>query len=103
MTRISNRFGTLAATLLTSTMLVPAAAYAQEAAPAPAVEPRAYTDSDIVVTAQKRSESIQKVPISLQALSPVTLEQHQVQMLDDYVKLHAAWVADWDKTYGYRQ
>ncbi len=22
---------------------------------------------------------------------------------DDYVKLHAAWVADWDKTYGYRQ
>jgi iron(III) transport system substrate-binding protein len=22
---------------------------------------------------------------------------------DEYVKLHAAWVADWDKTYGYRQ
>ena len=22
---------------------------------------------------------------------------------DDYVKLHAAWVADWDKTFGYRQ
>jgi iron(III) transport system substrate-binding protein len=22
---------------------------------------------------------------------------------DDYVKLHAAWVADWDKIYGYRQ
>ena len=22
---------------------------------------------------------------------------------DDYVKLHAAWVAEWDKTFGYRQ
>ena len=22
---------------------------------------------------------------------------------DEYVKLHAAWVADWDKTFGYRQ
>ena len=22
---------------------------------------------------------------------------------DEYVKLHASWVADWDKTYGYRQ
>jgi iron(III) transport system substrate-binding protein len=22
---------------------------------------------------------------------------------DQYVKLHAQWVADWDKTFGYRQ
>jgi len=22
---------------------------------------------------------------------------------DQYVKLHASWVADWDKIYGYRQ
>jgi iron(III) transport system substrate-binding protein len=22
---------------------------------------------------------------------------------DDYVELHAPWVADWDKTFGYRQ
>ena len=22
---------------------------------------------------------------------------------DDYVKLHAQWVAEWDKTFGYRQ
>lgn len=42
---------------------------------------------DIVVTAQKRSESIQKVPISLQALGTATLEQHQVQSFDDYAKL----------------
>ncbi len=24
-------------------------------------------------------------------------------LIDDYVKLHAQWVADWDKIYGYRQ
>ncbi|MDE2434921.1 MAG: TonB-dependent receptor [Sphingomonadales bacterium] len=41
---------------------------------------------EIVVTAQKRSESIQKVPISLQALGAVTLEQHQVSNFDDYAK-----------------
>ena len=22
---------------------------------------------------------------------------------DEYVKLHASWVAEWDKTFGYRQ
>lgn len=44
-------------------------------------------DREIVITAQKRSESIQKVPISVQALTNATLEQHQVQSFDDYVKL----------------
>ena len=41
---------------------------------------------EIVVTAQKRAESIQHVPISLQALSPAVLEQHQVSSFDDYAK-----------------
>lgn len=44
-------------------------------------------NGDIVVTAQKRSESIQRVPISMQALSPAILSQHQVQSFDDYTKL----------------
>jgi len=44
-------------------------------------------NGEIIVTATKRSESIQNVPISMQALGAVTLEQHQVQTLDDYVKL----------------
>jgi outer membrane receptor protein involved in Fe transport len=43
--------------------------------------------AEIVVTAQKRSESIQKVPISMQALSSANLEQHQAQSFDDYTKL----------------
>jgi len=41
---------------------------------------------EIIVTAQKRAESLQKVPISIQALGAATLEQHQVQAFDDYAK-----------------
>lgn len=44
-------------------------------------------NSEIVVTATRREESIQKVPLSIQALSTATLEQHQVASLDDYSKL----------------
>jgi outer membrane receptor protein involved in Fe transport len=45
------------------------------------------TLQEVVVTAQKRSEDLQKVPISLQVLSQETLEQHQVADFDDYAKL----------------
>src|ERR1700732_18415 len=42
---------------------------------------------EVVVTAQKRSEDLQKVPISLQVLSSEKLDQLQVHDLDDYAKL----------------
>jgi iron complex outermembrane receptor protein len=41
----------------------------------------------ITVTAQKRSEDLQKVPISLAVLGQQTLEEHEVRSFDDYVKL----------------
>jgi iron complex outermembrane receptor protein len=41
---------------------------------------------EVVVTAQKRSEDVQKVPISLQVLSGQTLEQLQVKGFDDFAK-----------------
>jgi iron complex outermembrane receptor protein len=44
-------------------------------------------NGEIIVTATKRSENIQNVPISMQALGNATLAQHQVQNLDDYAKL----------------
>ena len=44
-------------------------------------------NGEIIVTATKRSENIQNVPISMQALGSVTLAQHQVQSFDDYAKL----------------
>jgi outer membrane receptor protein involved in Fe transport len=43
--------------------------------------------AEVVVTAQRRSEGIQRVPISMQALGEKTLEEHQVQSFDDYAKL----------------
>src|SRR6202034_1289904 len=52
-----------------------------------ASEPAA-TDSlaEITVTAQRRTENIQDVPISIQALTGETLQQLNVQTFDDYVK-----------------
>src|SRR5579864_2159317 len=40
----------------------------------------------IVVTAQRRSESMQNVPISMQAFTSETLKQLNVSTLDDYIK-----------------
>ena len=42
--------------------------------------------ADIIVTAQRRSESIQNVPITVQALTAETLTQLSVTTFDDYVK-----------------
>ncbi|MCX7057625.1 MAG: TonB-dependent receptor, partial [Proteobacteria bacterium] len=41
---------------------------------------------EIVVTAQRRSESIQNVPITVQALTGEALSQMNVQTLDDFVR-----------------
>lgn len=50
--------------------------------------PAEVTDAgEIVVTAQKRSENLQNVPISIQALTASKLDQHQVVTFDDYAKL----------------
>jgi iron complex outermembrane receptor protein len=58
------------------------------AAPATAdTSSQAAAIGEVVVTAERRSENIQHVPISMQALSTQTLAQHQVVALDDYVKL----------------
>jgi outer membrane receptor protein involved in Fe transport len=57
-----------------------AAAPADETAgPTPAL-------SEIVVTAQRRSENIQDVPIAIQALTGETLQQLNVRNFDDFVK-----------------
>ena len=42
---------------------------------------------EIIVTAQKRVEDVQKVPISIQVLGSETLQQHQVSNFEDYAKL----------------
>src|ERR1700739_3729280 len=41
---------------------------------------------EVVVTAQRRTENMQEVPISIQALTGETLAQLNVQTFDDFVK-----------------
>ncbi|MDE2435450.1 MAG: TonB-dependent receptor, partial [Sphingomonadales bacterium] len=69
--------------LLTTTAIVSAPALAQEAkAPAASnVDP-----TEIVVTAQKRSESLQSVPISIQALGTQKLDQLNISDFKGYAQ-----------------
>ena len=90
--RLKPRLATL---LLASSMLAaPFAArpaWAQTAAPpaAPTPPPSAQDGTaleEVVVTAQKREENLQNVPVSIQALGTATLEQRQVNNFGDFVK-----------------
>jgi len=51
-----------------------------------AAEAEANTLEEVVVTAQKRTENLQDVPISIEVLDNTKLEQLHVVSLDDYVK-----------------
>ena len=69
------------AMLLASTMLTAATGVlAQEAAGTGNVD-------EVIVTAQKRSENLQKVPISIQALGTQKLEQLNIANFNDYTKM----------------
>src|ERR1700723_4594224 len=54
-------------------------AQAQEAASSGSLE-------EVVVTAQKRTESLQDVPLSITALGTQKLDELNVQNVDDYIK-----------------
>lgn len=83
--------------LATSALSAPAVwAQAAPASPGNATSDKAASDkgttnetaeNEVVVTAQKRSENLQDVPISIQALGAAKLEEHQVASFDDYAKL----------------
>ncbi|KZC35971.1 TonB-dependent receptor, partial [Rhodanobacter sp. FW510-R12] len=57
-----------------------------EASNAPAAKPKTTTLSVVNVTAQKRTENLQKVPISIGVLENDQLEALHVQNFNDYVK-----------------
>ena len=65
--------------LLGSTMLVTSPTFAQAAA-------EETSSDEIIVTAQKREENLQKVPLSIQAIGTEKLDQLQVSDFEDYVK-----------------
>ncbi len=79
---------------LASTALLPAMAAAQDTTageqPAPPCRHaarRPMTGEEIVVTATKRVENLQDVPIAITAFGTKTLEDNQVQSFDDYAKM----------------
>lgn len=84
---------TILSTPIVSMMVLPAIAHAAEEpqeAMAPAAEPQAAEGEglgEIVVTATRTATSIQKVPISMQALSADVLGQRQVKGLTDFASL----------------
>ena len=73
-------------------LAVGSAAFAQEAVPAPAAEPatqeskQTATLDTVTVTAQKRTENLQKVPISMQVLGAEKLDELSVTDFNDYAK-----------------
>jgi iron complex outermembrane receptor protein len=77
--------------LLASTMLCAGggtAALAQETTPPAPAAPAAGDNEDvIIVTAQKRSENLQHVPISIQALGTQQLDDLNVANFQDYTRL----------------
>ena len=77
--------------LASTALFLAGAASAQDTAPAtePAPPPARQADEgeEIVVTATKRSEALQDVPIAITAFGTKTLEDNQVQSFDDYAKM----------------
>jgi outer membrane receptor protein involved in Fe transport len=76
---------------LASTALLPTMAAAQDAPPAeqpaPPAAQREVEGDEIVVTATKRVENLQDVPIAITAFGTKTLEDNQVDSFDDYAKM----------------
>src|SRR5437870_408248 len=71
--------------LLATTMLAaPQIALAQDE---PQVSEADVSGDDIIVTANRREENLQDVPISITALGAAKLENAQVATFDDYAKL----------------
>src|ERR1700724_214507 len=68
--------------------MAPAAAFAQAAAPAPSPassEPRAEEGglAEVIVTANKREQNIEKVGLSVQAIAGAQLEERRITSLED--------------------
>ena len=70
--------------LAATTALLPVPALAQTAQPA-ASDADADTNSEIVVTAQKRSERLKDVPAAITAVTSANLQELNAAKLDDYV------------------
>lgn len=71
--------------LLSTSLALPAAAAAQNSPPQAAAAPERAI-GDIIITATKTTQSLQDVPISVQAFDTQALSNLQVQSFNDYVR-----------------
>src|ERR1700733_13976761 len=55
-----------------------------------------------MIREQGNLTSLKEVPMNPEGFDPKVVKVWYPNF-DQYMKLHAAWVADWDKTFGYRQ
>lgn len=81
-TKIANE---VSASVLALAMIAPMASFAQESSNVE--EPVSRALEEIVVTASRRSESSQDVPIALQAISERQLDELRIDSFNDYVAL----------------
>ena len=73
--------------LLASVSALPVRAATDTATAAASAQGAGAAVQEVIVTATKREENLQNVPVSVQALTPAILTQHQVSSSDDYIKL----------------
>ena len=74
------------AAILGSAAFASSVAAAAEAPAAPESEANSDALAEVTVTAQRRSERMQDVPISIQALTGENLQQLNISTFDDYIK-----------------
>ncbi|GAC1456542.1 MAG: TonB-dependent receptor [Steroidobacteraceae bacterium] len=74
------------AAILGSASLGAAAAEAPAEGPKPDTSAASDSLTEIVVTAQRRSQNMQDVPISMQAFTQQSMQQLNISTLDDYIK-----------------
>lgn len=77
----------VAVAMASSSMVFAPMAWAQSTDAVQSKDKEARTLSTVTVTAQKREENLQKVPISIQVLGSQQLEQQNVADFADYAKL----------------
>ena len=74
--------------LAVTAMVPPGAAFAQvDSQPTPAASDPSATNTDIVVTARKREENLQSVPLAITAYSTADIKSARIERLSDVAKL----------------
>jgi iron complex outermembrane receptor protein len=83
-TRVASNIGIMAISIIAMTIATATPLHAQDTAPA---APKPASDNEIIVTAQKRAENIQKVPLAVQVVNDHALQVNGVRNFADLSKV----------------